>query len=93
MKEKLWWVSIGNLILDGKNWLKFAFRYFQTVLRDDPEVIDSTKEPPILISNLITEAIDKFESVTSEEIESLRLKHRLKVVQNLEDSQMKNVLR
>eukprot|EP00090_Calanus_glacialis_P045840 TRINITY_DN8748_c0_g1_i2.p1 TRINITY_DN8748_c0_g1~~TRINITY_DN8748_c0_g1_i2.p1 ORF type:complete len:615 (-),score=183.06 TRINITY_DN8748_c0_g1_i2:416-2260(-) len=69
-------------------------RYFQTILRDEPEVIDpATEVPSVLISNLITEAFKMFESVTSEEIESLRLKHRLKVVQTLEDSQMKNVVR
>jgi len=69
-------------------------RYFQTILRDEPEVIDPASEvPTVLISNLITEAFKMFESVTSEEIESLRLKHRLKVVQTLEDGQMKNVIR
>ena len=69
-------------------------RYFQTILRDEPEVIDPAKETPsVLISNLITEAFKMFESVTSEDIESLRLKHRLNVVQTLEDSQMKNVVR
>jgi len=69
-------------------------RYFQTILRDEPEVIDpATDVPSVLISNLITEAFKMFESVTSEEIETLRLKHRLKVVQTLEDSQMKNVVR
>jgi len=69
-------------------------RYFQTILRDEPEVIDPASETPtVIISNLITEAFNMFQSVTSEEIESLRLKHRLKVVQTLEDSQMKNVVR
>jgi len=69
-------------------------RYFQTVLRDEPEVIDPASDiSAVIISNLITEAFEKFDSVTSEEIEKLRLKHRLKVVQSLEDSQMKNVVR
>eukprot|EP00092_Neocalanus_flemingeri_P012003 GFUD01012940.1.p1 GENE.GFUD01012940.1~~GFUD01012940.1.p1 ORF type:complete len:1138 (+),score=342.79 GFUD01012940.1:127-3540(+) len=69
-------------------------RYFQSILRDDPDVIDPASETPtVIISNLITEAFNMFQSVTSEEIESLRLKHRLKVVQTLEDSQMKNVVR
>eukprot|EP00092_Neocalanus_flemingeri_P003122 GFUD01003339.1.p1 GENE.GFUD01003339.1~~GFUD01003339.1.p1 ORF type:complete len:1139 (+),score=353.99 GFUD01003339.1:87-3503(+) len=69
-------------------------RYFQSILRDEPELIDPASETPtVIISNLITEAFTMFQSVTSEEIESLRLKHRLKVVQTLEDSQMKNVVR
>ena len=69
-------------------------RYFLSIVHDDPEVIDpASKVPTILISNLINEAFKMFESVTSEEIESLRLRHRLKVVQSLEEGQMMNVIR
>jgi len=68
--------------------------YFKSILRDEPEVIDPAAESQtILISNLITDAFKQYQNITSEEIESLRLKHRLKVVQTLEDSQMKNVIR
>merc|ERR1719347_963723 len=67
--------------------------YFQDILRDEPEVLDPTAKGPVLISILISQATQIYENITSQEIERLRLKHRLKVVQTLEDSQMKNVFR
>lgn len=78
---------------DGEAMMKLT-RYFNSVIRDEPEAIEaaSEEEEKITISLLIHEAYATFD-VSSQDIEKLRLKHRLKVVQNLEDSQMKNVIR
>ena len=43
--------------------------------------------------NVIEAAYRSFNFVTNETIEKLRLKHRLRVVQSLEDILMKNTLR
>ena len=68
-------------------------RFFQTIQRDEPEAVEAGEGEGLLVSVLIEGALEQFQEVTAEEIERLRLVHRLKVVQNLEDSQMKNVVR
>ena len=68
-------------------------RFFQTIQRDVPEAVEAGEGEGLLVSVLIEGALEQFQEVTAEEIERLRLVHRLKVVQNLEDSQMKNVVR
>jgi len=67
-------------------------RYFQTITRDEPDAVDPTQET-ITISLLILNAYKEFDGITGEDVERMRVAHRLKVVQNLEDSQMKNVIR
>lgn len=45
------------------------------------------------IKELIGESYTKYSFITANQIEKLRLKHRMKVVQNLEDNSIKNVVR
>ena len=67
-------------------------KYFSNVVRDD-EVLSSSSGDLVIISNLISEAVTSYASVTSLEIDTCRLKNRLSVVQSLEDTSMKNVVR
>ncbi|XP_023332469.1 TBC1 domain family member 9 [Eurytemora carolleeae] len=77
---------------DGEAMMKLG-RFFQTIVRDEPDVVEGTPDDiSVTISQLILEAHQAF-VITNQDIEKLRLKHRLKVVQNLEDGQMKNVIR
>jgi len=70
-------------------------RFFQSVIRDEPDIIEVNHDlmTPITMTQLILGARKTFPSISSQQIEHLRLKNRLSVVQNLEDTQMKNVLR
>lgn len=45
------------------------------------------------IKDLINESYTKFNFITANQIEKLRLKHRMKVVQNLEENSIKNTIR
>ncbi|XP_054160913.1 TBC1 domain family member 9-like [Oppia nitens] len=45
------------------------------------------------INDLIFESYSKYGFITTNQIEKLRVKHRINVVQNLEDNTMKNVIR
>ena len=65
-------------------------KYFGSIVRDD-EVLSTSNN--VIISNLISEAVTTYSSITSLHIESCRLTHRLAVVQSLEDSSMKNIVR
>ena len=65
-------------------------KYFSTIVRDDDLLSTSNN---VIISNVISEAVTNFASVNSLHIETCRLTHRLSVVQSLEDTNMKNVLR
>lgn len=57
---------------------------------------NSTSQPPrttVDISTLVYDSYSKYGFLTSSMIEKLRLKHRLSVVQGLQDTSVKNVLR
>lgn len=71
---------------DGEAMMRLT-GYFNEVARE------SDNEETVTISQLLREAYDRFPNITRSSIERLRLQHRLQVVQNLEDSQMKNVIR
>ncbi|TRY63799.1 hypothetical protein TCAL_07164 [Tigriopus californicus] len=79
---------------DGEAMTKLT-EFFKSILRDDPDYHQSPskvdRQPTI--SLLLNESYHTFEHITRESIEKLRLQHRLRVVQNLEDTQMKHVLR
>lgn len=47
----------------------------------------------VSVQHLIYEAYVKYGSLTTGEIERMRLKHRLKVVQELEDNSERNTIR
>uniref|UniRef100_T1JBL6 TBC1 domain family member 9 n=1 Tax=Strigamia maritima TaxID=126957 RepID=T1JBL6_STRMM len=51
------------------------------------------KNPSVDVSDLIYNAYSQYGFLTTTSIERLRLKHRLKVVQGIEDATMKNVIR
>lgn len=55
----------------------------------------STKsdQPSIDVCDLIDESYRRFGHVNNQDIDKLRLKYRLKVVQHIEDSTMKNIIR
>lgn len=53
----------------------------------------SSKKSSIDVSDLIEESYRRYSHISNQDIEKLRLTHRLKVVQNIEDSTMKNILR
>ena len=65
-------------------------KYFSSIVRDDELLTTSNN---VIISNLISEALTTFSSIDTTQIESCRLTHRLQVVQSLEDTSMKNVIR
>ncbi|CAG2220459.1 TBC1D8_9 [Mytilus edulis] len=49
--------------------------------------------PSIDVSDLIDDSYRKFGHISNQEIDKLRLKYRLQVVQNIEDSTMRNIIR
>ncbi|XP_036360730.1 TBC1 domain family member 9 isoform X4 [Octopus sinensis] len=51
------------------------------------------QKPSVDVADLIDESYRRYSHITNQDIEKLRLKYRLKVVQNIEDSTMKNILR
>ncbi|XP_076116678.1 TBC1 domain family member 9-like [Mytilus galloprovincialis] len=50
-------------------------------------------KPSIDVSDLIDDSYRKFGHISNQEIDKLRLKYRLQVVQNIEDSTMRNIIR
>ncbi|XP_064601750.1 TBC1 domain family member 9B-like isoform X2 [Liolophura sinensis] len=51
------------------------------------------KGPTVDVTDLIEESYTKFGHITNQDIDKLRLKYRLRVVQNIEDVMTKNILR
>ena len=79
---------------DGDAMMKLT-QYFGEILLDAegsaPET--ETSKESVTISRLLSDAFDSYSHVTRESIDKKRLNHRLQVVQNLEDTSQKNVLR
>ena len=76
--------------------------YFDQILLDDNVATAKTgdagdapegEDRPITISLLLNEAYELFNHISRETNENLRFAHRMRVVQSLEDTQRKNVLR
>ena len=68
--------------------------FFKCVVRDDHSAQNAAASGPTLtIAKLLHEAFEQFGHVSRENNEKLRLHHRLKVVQQLEDTERKNVIR
>ena len=74
--------------------------FFNDVHRDEPDnplrrasSFEDEPELPMTISRLLHEASGRYPHITRNAIESLRLTHRLQVVQRLEDTTLKNVVR
>ena len=61
-------------------------------VEDDDDDGDSD-DPLISINKLLQEANASYSHISRFDIEKIRLEHRLKVVQGLEDNMMKNVIR
>ena len=74
---------------DGEAMIKLT-DYFKNVTTDDHDDDNSDK---ISIAKLLTEAQECYEDIDRIDIEKIRLDHRIKVVQDLEDNMMKNVIR
>lgn len=93
---------VSNCVDEGDAMMKLS-NYFKNINRSSlydeefnaeiVESMESSSDEPISISRLIYEAQSLYPNITRTGIERLRLHHRLKVVQGLEDSTMKNVLR
>ena len=81
--------------------------YFAEILLDDDGSVPETetpltspdsetpppRAPPASISRLLRDAFDSYSHITREGIDKKRLNNRLQVVQNIEDTAQKNVLR
>ena len=59
----------------------------------DSETAPPPRRPPASISRLLRDAFDSYSHITREGIDKKRLNNRLQVVQNIEDTAQKNVLR
>lgn len=81
---------------DGEAMMRLT-TYFQSVTRTNIDDLDDDDDGGDLgntsIVHLMREAHAKYPQITRTSIEKKRLHHRLLVVQNLEDSMMKNVVR
>ncbi|TMS38279.1 hypothetical protein L596_005040 [Steinernema carpocapsae] len=83
-------IKIANSKDDGEALVTLS-KYTESISNKETNESDTSN---IYIGNLITESYRNFgEALTTEKIDQLRLKHRLKVVQGLEDSQMKSIIR
>ncbi len=84
---------------EGEAMIKFT-GFFQAILRDDPDSpLPKSKldypsaNEPVTISKLLAESFESFPHVTREVIDKMRLHHRMEVVQNIEDTTARNILR
>ncbi len=76
---------------DGEAMLRLT-TYFKNVTKQAPEEI-SDDDDQVSISTLLQEAHDNFPQITRTGLDRIRLHNRLRVVQNLEDTMMTNVIR
>ena len=80
---------------DGEAMIKLT-EYFKNVTTSeypDNQLDSDQKDQTISIAKLLVEAQNCYEDIDRFDIEKIRLDHRIKVVQDLEDNMMKNVVR
>ena len=86
----------GQILLDtdaGPGVPKFPVSETETPLASPESEIPPPRSPPVSISRLLRDAFDSYSHITRESIDKKRLNHRLQVVQKIEDTAQKNVLR
>ncbi|CAH1786340.1 unnamed protein product [Owenia fusiformis] len=85
-------------IKDDGSAMTILSRYLESIKNHDataPPSMDEkdNKKAKVDVSELVQDGYRNFGMITNQQVDKLRLKHRLKVVQTIEDSTMKNVIR